>query len=139
MNKINFEIITPEKIVFKDEIDSITLPASEGEITILPNHIPLVAPTKPGEIIIKKGTEIHHMTVMGGFIENSDNKVKLLADAAELVEEIDERRAEEARKRAELAKEKATTQVEFAEATAALERALTRIKIVRRKHRPRTM
>ena len=92
MPKLHFEIITPNKVVFNDEIDSITLPTSEGEITILPGHIPLIAPTKPGEIMIKKNGALHHMAVMGGFVEISENKVRLMAEAAELAEEIDERR-----------------------------------------------
>lgn len=135
MNKLHFQIITPERVVYSDEIDSITLPTQDGEITVLPNHIPLVSSTKPGEIMIKKDNQTHHMAVMGGFIEVSENKVRLLADAAELAEEIDERRAEEARKRAEKAKSEAKDDVSFADATAALERAITRIKISQRKRR----
>lgn len=141
VNKLQFEIITPDRVVYKDEIDSITLPTTEGEITILPNHIPLITPTRPGEIMIKKDGQTRHMAVMKGFVETSENKVRLMAEAAELAEEIDERRAEEARQRAEKAKQQAKDQFEFTDATAALERALTRIKIVRRKHRrhPTTM
>jgi len=135
MNKLHFEIITPDKTVYSDEIDQITLPTRDGEITILPNHIPLVAPTKPGEITIKKGSETHHMAVMGGFVEVSDNKVRLLADAAELADEIDERRAQEALERAQKAKFEAKDDVAFIDATAALERALSRLKIVNRKKR----
>jgi F-type H+-transporting ATPase subunit epsilon len=135
MNKLHFEIITPDKIVYSDEIDSITLPTTEGEITILPGHIPIVAPTTFGEITIKKANETHHMAVMGGFVETSNNKVRLLADAAELADEIDERRAQEALKRAEKAKLEAKDDVSFTDATAALERAITRIKIAGRKKR----
>ena len=135
MSKLHFEIITPEKIVYKDDIDSITLPTTEGEITILPNHIPLISATKPGEIMIKKDGKIRHMAVMKGFLETSENKIKLMAEAAELAEEIDERRAEEAKKRAELARSQAKDQLEFTNAAAAMERALTRIKIARRKHK----
>lgn len=135
MQKLHFEIITPENIVFKDDIDSITLPTQEGEITILPGHIPLIAPTKPGEITVKKDNSVHHMAVMNGFLETSDNNIRLMVESAELAENIDERRAEEAKKRAVEAKEKATTDIEMAEATAALERALARIKVAERKKR----
>ena len=137
MNKLHFQIITPDKIAYDDEIDSLTLPTTEGEITILPNHIPLVTAVKPGEIMIRKDQKTHQMAVMKGFLEVSENKVKLMAEAAELAEEIDERRAEEAKKRAEKAKAEAKDQVEFADATSALKRALTRIKIGQRKHRHR--
>jgi F-type H+-transporting ATPase subunit epsilon len=134
MSKLHFEIITPDKIAFRDEIDSITLPTQEGEITILPGHIPLVAPIKPGEIMIKKDGTARHMAVMRGFVEMSSDKVRLMAEAAELEEEIDERRAEEAKRRAEQAVTSAKDKTEFADATASLERALTRIKIAKRKH-----
>lgn len=133
-NKLHFEIITPDKIVFRDEISSITLPTQEGEITILPGHIPLVAPVRPGEIMIKKDDTTRHMAVMRGFVETSGDNIRLIAEAAELAEEIDERRAEEARQRAEKAVTDAKDQREFADATASLERALTRIKISKRKH-----
>ena len=133
--KLHFEIITPEKVVYKDEIDQITLPTADGEITILPGHIPLIAPTKPGEIALKKDGISRHIAVMSGFVETSENKVRLMADAAELAEEIDTRRAEEAKKRAEEAKANAKDQFEFSDATAAMERAITRIKIAKRKSR----
>lgn len=135
-NKLHFEIVTPEKVAFRDEIDSITLPTSEGEITILPKHIPLVTIISPGEIVIKKEGKIHHMAVMRGFLEKSGETIKLITDAAELADEIDERRAEEAKQRAQKAKEAAKNEVEITEATVALERALTRIKVAqRKKHR----
>jgi F-type H+-transporting ATPase subunit epsilon len=134
MKKIYFEIITPDKVVFSSEIDQITLPTTDGVITILPDHAPLVAETKPGEIIIKTDGKTNHMAVMNGFVETSDSKVRLMTEAAELAENIDERRAEEARRRAEEAREKAKDSIEFTEASAAFERALTRIKIAKRKH-----
>lgn len=135
MNKLHFQIITPDKVAFSDEINQLTLPTIEGEITILPNHIPLVTAIKPGTITIKKENETHHMAVMGGFLEISDNKIRLMAEAAELAEEIDERRAEEARQRAQKAVSEAKDQVEFADATAALERSISRIKVAQRKSR----
>ena len=100
--KIKFEIVTPEKVVFKKEILQITVPTREGEITVLPKHIPLVSILKPGVIELKgidKKMEI--ISVSGGFIEVLRNKVVILADTAERAEEIDFDRAEEAKKRAE--------------------------------------
>lgn len=131
--KLKFQIITPEKIVFNEEIDSITLPTVDGEITVLPNHIPLISVTKPGEIMIKKDGQAHHMAVMRGFVETSDNRVRLMTDAAELADEIDERRAEEAKVRAEKLVAESKDQVEYTDASAALARALARIKVARRK------
>lgn len=134
MAKIKFEIITPEKVVFQDEVDSVTLPTTDGEITILPNHIPLISITKPGEIMMRKDGKPHHLAVMRGFVETSENRVRLLTDAAELAEEIDERRAEEARTRAQKLLTESKDKVQYVEASAALERALARLKVIRRRH-----
>ena len=65
MNKLHFQIITPDKIAYDDEIDSLTLPTTEGEITILPNHIPLVTAVKPGEIMIRKDQKTHQKNCPG--------------------------------------------------------------------------
>lgn len=99
---IKFEIVTPEKVVLKDEIAQITVPTRQGEITVLPNHIPLVASIEPGVIETRKDDgSVEIISVSGGFIEVLRNKVVILADTAERAEEIDMDRAEEARKRAE--------------------------------------
>lgn len=102
INSIKFEIVTPEKVVLKDEISQITVPTRQGEITVLPNHIPLVASLQPGVIETKKADgSVEVISVSGGFLEVLRNKVVILADTAERAEEIDMDRAEEARKRAE--------------------------------------
>lgn len=136
MSKLYFQIITPEKIVYQDEIDQITIPTKQGQITVLPHHIPLISIIKPGELIVKKNNEEVPMFISGGFVEvRKGNSIVILADSAEHALHIDEARAEEARKRAvALQKEKLTDDVKFGEAAAALERALARIKIAR-KHR----
>lgn len=136
--KISFEITTPERIVYKDEVDQITLPTEMGEITILPNHIPLVSVLRPGEMrIIKNGQETV-LAVAGGFIEvEPKNRVIVLADNAERVEEINIERAEAARKRAEeLMKEKSVQDVEYTALASQLERELARLRVAR-KHRGR--
>jgi F-type H+-transporting ATPase subunit epsilon len=99
---IRFEIATPERVVLKEIVKQISAPTRQGEITILPNHIPLVANLQPGVIEIVKEDDSHEvMSVSGGFIEVLKNKVVILADTAERAEEIDIARAEEARARAE--------------------------------------
>lgn len=135
--KIKLKIVTPEKTVYEDEIDQITLPTKSGEITILPNHIPLVSSLKPGEILIKKGSEEIPLATAGGFIEVAENSLTILADSAERLEEIDEARAEEARRRAEeLMKKhgeaKDVEAVDYAALSAKLERELARLKVVRK-------
>ena len=133
--KIHFQIVTPEKVAYKDDIDSITLSTLAGEITILPNHAPLISSLKSGEAIIKKDGEELSIAVSGGFLQiQPKNKVVVLADAAERAEEISEERAQEARKRAEdILKEKRLDKAELATAAAALEKSLIRLKVARRR------
>ncbi len=98
---IKFEIVTPERVVLKEQVIQVTVPTKQGEITVLPSHIPLVAGLMPGVIEIKKSdNSLEVMSVSGGFIEVSKNKVVILADTAERAEEIDMDKAEEARERA---------------------------------------
>ena len=102
MKTIKFKIITPEKIVYENEIQQLTVPTIDGEITILPEHIPLISILKTGEMKLKDNNGEHSLSVAGGFIEvRGKNEVVVLADNAERVEEIDLERAEKARKRAE--------------------------------------
>ncbi len=128
--KINFKIATPERVVYKEEVDQITLPTMQGEITILPNHIPLISVLKPGEVLIKKDGEEISLAVSGGFIEVLPDKVVCLADTAERAEELDVERAEAARKRAEEAlNTKRFDAKEFAALSAMMEKELARLKV----------
>ena len=133
MSKINLKIATPERVVFKDEVDSITLPTMQGQITILPNHIPLISVLKSGEILIKKVDEQILMSVSGGFIEVLSTKVVILADTAEKSEEIDIKRAEEAIKRAqELKKTRSSDAREFTALKIQIEKELVRVRVGRK-------
>lgn len=136
--KINFRIITPERTVFEDEIDQITLKVMDGEVTILPNHRSYVATLKAGEIILKKEGKEISLSAAGGFLEFDKNNLVILADRAERAEEIDLKRAEEARIRAEeLKKEKISTDdEEYARVVAMVEKEAARIKVAK-KHRTR--
>ncbi len=137
--KLKFEIITPERVVLKDEIDQVTLPTAEGEITVLPNHIPLIAVLRPGEIVAKKGKEEIAMSCSGGFIEVTGDKVLILADTAEKAEELVEAEIEKARERAQkILEEKHVDAEKYAEAAGALERELARLKVARKRGRART-
>ena len=146
---ITFEIATPERVVYKEEVDSLTLPTKDGEITVLPNHIPLVSALVPGAITVRKGKEESYMAVSGGFIEvqpsfakasegKPQTRVVVLADTAERAEELTEAAIEKARMDAENAlKEKRSMDDEtFAAAAAGLERELARLKVAR-SHRAR--
>lgn len=132
---IKFEIVTPERTVLKESIVQITLPTRQGEITVLPGHIPLVASLMPGVIEIKKADgKLEIISVSGGFIEVQKEKVVILADTAERAEEIDLDKAEEARKRAEEIKKQAKSkeEIDFAGISSKIEKELARTKAVKR-------
>ena len=132
---IKFEIVTPERVVLKEEISQVTVPTQEGEMTVLPKHMPIVANLKPGVIeLVKADNSPEVISVSGGFVEVLRNKVVILADTAERAEELDLVRAEEARERAEEIK-KETRQddtANFANITAQLEKELARTRAVKR-------
>ncbi len=132
--KIKFKIVTPEKTVFEDLIDQATLPVADGEVTILPNHQSYIGALKAGNIMIKKEGEEIDMSVSGGFAEFNQNSLTILADTAERAEEIDLKRAEEAKQKAEVAmKERVQMDdTEYARVAAAVERAAARLKVAKK-------
>lgn len=131
--KLKFKITTPEKTVYEDEIDQLTVMTAAGEITVLPNHIPLVSLLYPGEMRIKKGGEMIPMAVTGGFLEvRPGSELVILADAAERVEEIDEVLVEQAKEKAVAALREKFTAADFEDAALALEREVARLRVIRK-------
>ncbi len=135
---MKLEIVTPEKTVFSDEIDQVSLPTPDGEITILPQHIPLVTQVKPGELTIKRNENFSHFVTGSGFVEITGQTVSILTDLAETSDNIDEKKIEEARNRAEEAmkQKQAMSGEEFARTAAELEKSLAQLKF-KRKHHPK--
>lgn len=132
---INFEIVTPERVVLEEKVTQVTVPTKQGEITILPNHIPLVATLRPGVIEVKREDgRIEVISVSGGFIEVLKDKVVILADTAERAEEIDLARVEEARVRAEKIKSELQhfDQESFVNISAQIAKELARTHAVKR-------
>ncbi|MFA5886689.1 MAG: ATP synthase F1 subunit epsilon [Patescibacteria group bacterium] len=127
---IKFEIVTPERVVFREEILQLSVPTTTGEITVLPDHIPLVSILQSGVIELKKidGSQ-EVMAVSAGFIEVMKDKVVILADTAERAEELDEERIRMAHARAEELKKTAKNadDVQFTEVAAKLEKELARM------------
>jgi F-type H+-transporting ATPase subunit epsilon len=130
MTKINLKITTPERTIYDQDVDSVSIPTRQGEITVLPEHIPLISLLAPGEMHIRVGKEEEFIAVSGGFIEVGKNSVTILADSADLAQEIDLQKVEEARARAEkLLTEKSTDQEEYAAIVANLEREMAKLKV----------
>lgn len=137
MATIRLEIVTPEKMVFSEDVDAIQAWGVEGQLGILPHHAPLMTMLQPGDLVIRRGSQEESLTISGGFLEVRPDKVVILADACERAEEIDEARAEEAKRRAQEALKTAVTEVEAAAATASLRRSLARLKTVEKIRRRR--
>lgn len=129
--QLQLKIITPERTVLEEMVDSVTLPTTEGEIGVFPGHIPLVSMLASGEIVAKVGGELVPMAVSGGFIELKNNELAVLADFAEHVSELSDDAIEKAKARAaELAEMKKNGEVvDFERFESELARSLTRVKI----------
>jgi F-type H+-transporting ATPase subunit epsilon len=134
MPKLHLQLVTPERTVLHEELDSLSCPTDMGQITILPHHIPLVATLEPGELVAKSGGKEHFIHVAGGFVEVRDhNTVIVLADTAEHHHQIDVVREQEAIQRAKQAmKEKKMSEEEYAKVAAVLQQSLTRLNVARK-------
>ena len=140
MAGIHCEIVTAERVVFKGDVDMVVAPGIDGQLGILPHHAPLMTALTIGELVLHKaGQEDMIMAVGGGFMEVGPKHVTVLADSAERAEEIDEARAEAARRRAETTMAQARAEQEdFIKAEAALRRSMLRLKVAKRKPGSRT-
>jgi F-type H+-transporting ATPase subunit epsilon len=137
MAKLQVELVTAEGRLVSREADFVIAPGAEGDLGVLPRHIPLLTPLRAGEVTVRNEGNDEYLFVAGGFLEVLPDKVLILADAAERAEDIDEARAEEARRRAQQLLEEKVEGVDTAAAAAALERAVMRLKVaeLRRRHR----
>ncbi|MBI2485097.1 ATP synthase F1 subunit epsilon [Candidatus Uhrbacteria bacterium] len=137
--KLHIKLVTPERLLLEKEADQVTLMTEQGEITILPGHIPLVANLRAGEVRVVEGGRTEYLVTSTGFVEVRENgTVTLLADTAEREEELDIQKIGEARTRAQetLSGVRKLEDVDYAHAVAALERELARERVaMKRKHR----
>lgn len=132
MGVINLTITTPDKVVYESKVDEVTIPTKDGEITVLPDHIPLISVLAIGEVRIKKGDTMEPFAVAGGILEVRPNsEVILLADRSEAAGEIDVERAKKALERAEKAMEQEGTvhDIDVPDFKLDLTKAANRIKI----------
>jgi F-type H+-transporting ATPase subunit epsilon len=142
MANLTFELVTPEGVKFTEECYEILLPTPDGQIGVLPHHLPLVSLASPGVISIRKreadpDSSLEHFATSGGLIEIDAKRVRLLADTAEHADDIDEMKAKEALEHAKELAATAGDHMAVADATALIERNMARVKVAglrRRKH-----
>lgn len=127
--KVLVEVVTPERLVLRQEVDSLIVPATEGYLGVLPDHAPLITGLSIGIVQYKHDGRVDKLAVSGGFMEVAENKAILLADTAEKPEEIDVARARRAKERAERRLREKAENLDFLRAEAALKRALTRLEV----------
>ncbi len=124
---LQLEIVTPDKLVLSQPVDYVGAPGYEGEFGILPNHIPFLTALQVGNLYYKEGGKTFYIFVAGGFAEISNNKMTVLAEVAEVAQEIDVDRARKAIERAERRMQAMKDNYQHARAQAALARAMARI------------
>ena len=133
-NTLKLEIVTPDAKTYSEDVDMVTLPGSEGEMGIYPNHVPLMTQVVAGEITVKKGGRDHFLAIGEGFAEITGTRVAVMTDMAIKAENIDEAKAEEARRRAEARLAERLDDEEESMVKAALARSLAQLKVKRRTH-----
>ena len=134
MATIKLEIVTPEAKTFSDDVDMVTLTGIEGEMGILPQHMPLMTQLVAGEIHAKKGSENIFLAVGEGFVQVTGERVAILTDMAIKANDIDEAKAEEARQRAEARLNEKLSAEDTALVQSSLLNALAQLKVKRRAH-----
>ena len=133
---LRLEIVTPEKLAFEDDVDSVVLPGSQGELGVLPHHAPLVSTLGVGELRIRKGANEEAFAIAGGFLQVLPDKVVVMAETADMASEIDVEKAEAARREAERALESGYVEgADLSAARASLQQALLRLRVAERRHR----
>jgi len=132
---LKLEIVTPEAVTYSEDVDMVTLPGVEGEMGIFPMHVPLMTQIVPGEVSVRKNGQDYFLAVGEGFVEITGTRVAILTDMAIRADNIDETKAEEARKRAEARLGEKLSDEEMANVSAALAHSLAQLK-VKRRNRP---
>jgi len=130
---LKLEIVTPEAKTYSEDVEMVTLPASEGEMGIYPQHVPLMTQIVPGEIAVRKDGQDYFLAVGEGFAEITGERVAILTDMAIRAEQIDEAKVEEARKRAEARLAEKIDDEETALVSAALAHSLAQLHVKRRR------
>src|SRR4051812_49359528 len=135
MATLKLEIVTPEATTYSEQVDMVTLPGVEGEMGIFPMHVPLMTQIVPGEIAVRKDGQDFFLAVGEGFVEITGDHVSILTDMAIKAADIDEAKAEEAKKRAEERLNEKLSDEEVASVNAALAHSLAQLQVKRRQRR----
>ena len=130
---LKLQIITPETTVYSEDVDMVTLPAFEGQIGIMPDHVRLMTRMVPGEMIVRKNGQPFFLAVGGGLVEVTGKRVSILTDLAVAADNIDEARVEEARQRAAARLREKISAEEVASVNASLARSLAQLGVKRRR------
>jgi F-type H+-transporting ATPase subunit epsilon len=126
---IDLQIVTPDRLIVREQVDEVQLPGSEGYFGVLPGHTPLLASLAVGEMWYRKGQEKTFLAIAGGFAEVLPDRVTLLATLAERADEIDASRAESARQRAEQRLARPTNDIDYERARLALQKSIIRLQV----------
>ena len=129
MATLQLQVVTPDKTVVNEEVETVICPGLLGEFGIMPNHAPLLAALKIGRLIYRTKGQDHHLFIGGGFADVHKNICSVLAESAEAAEDIDEARAEAAKKRAQERLSQKSNDLDEVRAEIALERAVMRLHI----------
>ncbi len=130
---LKLEIVTPEGVAYSEDVHMVTLPALEGQLGVLPHHVPLMTQVVPGEMIVRAAAGETFLAIGGGLVHITGDRVSLLTDMAVAAESIDEARAEEARQRASARLREKISDEEVASVNASLARSLAQLRVKRRR------
>lgn len=128
-DKLNLEVITPERLVLRESVDEVVVPGLDGELGILPEHTALISQLQTGVLTYRQGNDSRQMHVSGGFVEVQADRVAVLSDVAERPEEIDLARAERSKERAEKRLKSGGEDIDFRRAELKMQRAVIRIQL----------
>jgi F-type H+-transporting ATPase subunit epsilon len=133
VDTLKLEIVTPEGIVYSEDVEMVTLPCVEGEVGVLPQHVGLITQLVPGEMIVRRGSHDGFMAVGEGLVEVTGKHVAIITDMAIPADKIDETIVEEARQRAEARLREKVSAEEIASLNASIARSLAQLRVKRRR------
>jgi F-type H+-transporting ATPase subunit epsilon len=129
---LQLQIVSADRMLVNEQVDEVEIPGAEGYFGVLPGHTPLLAALHVGELWYRQGRDVHYFHVAFGFAEVQPDRVTILAEVAERADEIDVKRAEAAKRRAEERIARTAPDIDFARARIALMKSLIRLQVASR-------